>query len=220
LAWGLLLPCPALADYVFGVSPIGPLDGSDPQITFSTYPLDSLDLGVDSGVGAILQDQIAGVLQVQLALRDRQQAEAVWFVGALPLGAHEWSIVPEPGDWRVVLRAADEFGNMSTLVGDEFHVRATSVQSGVRPFTLALERIAPNPFNPLTTLSLLVPSPGPVTLIIYNLQGQAVRTLVDGPLSAGQHQVVFNGAELPSGLYIARLAAGGRELSAKLSLLK
>jgi hypothetical protein len=73
------------------------------------------------------------------------------------------------------------------------------------PSSFGLTNAAPNPFNPTTTLSYTVAETGPVSLAVYNLQGQLVRTLVDGVRSSGEHQVVFEAAGLPSGMYLAQL---------------
>ncbi len=64
----------------------------------------------------------------------------------------------------------------------------------------------PNPFNPATSLSLNLAETGMVDLAVYNLMGQKVQTLVNGMMESGSHTVHFNGANLPSGLYLARLA--------------
>jgi hypothetical protein len=73
------------------------------------------------------------------------------------------------------------------------------------PVSFGLTNAAPNPFNPSTTLSYEVAETGPVTLSVYNLQGQLVRTLVDGMQAAGEHQAVFQAGNLPSGMYLAQL---------------
>ncbi len=91
---------------------------------------------------------------------------------------------------------------------------------------LAMRQNAPNPFNPITKIAFTVPEDAsPVTLMICNVNGRVVRRLVDEPLSAGPHTIVWNGRDdmgrdLPSGVYFARLAAGGESLFRKMTLLK
>ncbi len=91
---------------------------------------------------------------------------------------------------------------------------------------LAMRQNAPNPFNPVTKIAFTVPeNAGSVTLTVYNVSGRVVRRLVDGPLSAGPHSVAWNGRDdsgenLASGVYFARLAAGGESLLKKMTLLK
>ena len=70
---------------------------------------------------------------------------------------------------------------------------------------------APNPFNSSTQIAYRLSSPGPVQLVIYNVLGQPVRTLVDEFQGAGSYQVQWDardqqGASLSSGIYITRLS--------------
>ena len=63
----------------------------------------------------------------------------------------------------------------------------------------------PNPFNPSTRLAFTLSETSRVNLEVYNLRGQRVATLVDGLLSAGPHDRVFDGTGLSSGIYFYRL---------------
>ena len=78
----------------------------------------------------------------------------------------------------------------------------------------------PNPFNPATTLSFSLPKAGAVKLTVFDVTGREVETLVNGTMSAREHHVNFDGALLPSGLYLARLEIASRSLTQKLVLLK
>jgi len=92
------------------------------------------------------------------------------------------------------------------------------------PGPVALElRVAPNPFNPRTTLRYELPAGGHVRLDVYDLRGRAVVTLVDGQRTAGAHTVEWTGRDadgrrLASGVYLARLATGGATTTRKLVL--
>jgi hypothetical protein len=57
-------------------------------------------------------------------------------------------------------------------------------------------------------------------LLIYNLQGQLVGTLVDGMRDAGTHDVSFDASHLASGIYLYRLTAGTHDFSGKMVLVK
>jgi hypothetical protein len=83
----------------------------------------------------------------------------------------------------------------------------------------------PNPFNPTTEISYQLPEAAHVTLAIYNIEGQQVRTLVDGVVGAGEHVVEWNatsdaGQRVASGVYLYRLTAGDYTESRKMLLLK
>ena len=78
----------------------------------------------------------------------------------------------------------------------------------------------PNPFNPTTTIPFVIARPGQVSLNVYNLLGQHVSTLVEKPLSAGYHEVIFDATQLSSGLYFYVLESEGMTLKRTMLFLK
>ena len=89
----------------------------------------------------------------------------------------------------------------------------------------ALAQNYPNPFNPTTTIRFTLPQREPVKLVIYAITGQRVATLVNEEMSAGTHQVRWNGRDqngrsAASGVYIYQLFAGKQRLVKKMLLLK
>ena len=93
------------------------------------------------------------------------------------------------------------------------------------PTTYALNQNYPNPFNPSTEIAFALPSAGRVTLTVYNVLGQAVKTLVDGDLEAGSHQVTWDGTSnggsvAASGIYFYRIQASNFVATKKMTLLK
>jgi len=75
----------------------------------------------------------------------------------------------------------------------------------VIPTEYKLNQNFPNPFNPSTIISYGIPKSGLVTLKIFNVLGQEVRTLVNQSQTAGMHQVTFNANSLNSGVYFYSL---------------
>jgi hypothetical protein len=96
----------------------------------------------------------------------------------------------------------------------------TGVEADPVPETIALAQNYPNPFNPSTTISYTLDERRHVRLAVCDALGREVRTLADGMMDAGLHQVSFEAADLTGGLYIARLSTGGRTLTRKMILLK
>lgn len=88
------------------------------------------------------------------------------------------------------------------------------------PRRFELSQNYPNPFNPTTTISFQIPKAEQVKLSVFDLLGNEVATLVNGKVSAGTHQVVFDGSNLGSGIYYYRLTAGDFTATRKLLLLK
>ncbi|MBL8008930.1 MAG: T9SS type A sorting domain-containing protein, partial [Ignavibacteria bacterium] len=86
-------------------------------------------------------------------------------------------------------------------------------EASVIPDQFELSQNYPNPFNPSTTISFGIPEPSNVTLMIYNIQGQEVRTVFGNFLDAGYYDAVWDGKDdegnqVSSGIYIYRLQAG------------
>jgi hypothetical protein len=88
------------------------------------------------------------------------------------------------------------------------------------PTAFSLAQNFPNPFNPATMIRFDMPTAGRAKLTIYNLAGELVRTLVDGEMAAGYHQVAFDGSYLASGIYFYRLEAGGAFIATQKMVLQ
>lgn len=85
--------------------------------------------------------------------------------------------------------------------------------------------IAPNPFNPSTTISFFMLEDGVVKLTIYNARGQKVKDLASGSFSRGQHQLIWDGRdqsnrELSSGVFLLKLESSGHCHTRKMMLMK
>jgi hypothetical protein len=78
----------------------------------------------------------------------------------------------------------------------------------------------PNPFNPGTTIAFALPAAGPVAIIVYDLSGRLVTTLLDQPMPAGHHEVRFNAGDLASGIYFYAIRTGTYSKTRKMVLMK
>ncbi len=95
-----------------------------------------------------------------------------------------------------------------------------SVEPESMPMAFALLPAWPNPFNPVTHVAFVLPQAGQVRLEVFDLAGRRVSTLVNGSMAAGQHEALFNGGMLASGVYFSRLSAGSEVRVGKLMLIK
>ena len=89
----------------------------------------------------------------------------------------------------------------------------------------SLEQNYPNPFNPTTSISYSIPTNDVVSLKIYNIMGQEVRTLVNASQAAGTHTIQWdglnsNGQRVASGVYLYVMKAGKFVQSKKMTLMK
>ncbi len=78
----------------------------------------------------------------------------------------------------------------------------------------------PNPFNPKTIISYSLPKASNVKIMIYNIKGQLVETLVDAQKPAGSHTVDWNVEDMSSGIYFYKLKSGNYNETKKMLLLK
>jgi hypothetical protein len=120
------------------------------------------------------------------------------------------------GDGREVIDFAPEF-TKTTL----------ALQAGVAalPKEYSLRGNYPNPFNAKTIISFALPQESRVTLDIYNILGQKVKTLVDGAMPAGYHNLEWDGSDhnglgVSSGVYLYKLKADNFTRVNRMTLLK
>ena len=92
-----------------------------------------------------------------------------------------------------------------------------SKPAGIEEVTLTQNR--PNPFSDDTDITFSIPSDSHVLLTVIDAQGTVVATLVNEPRTAGKYSVSFPAGGLPSGTYIYRLSAAGRELSRTMQIV-
>jgi hypothetical protein len=126
----------------------------------------------------------------------------------------------------------------SLLVDKEFNVFLTG-SSGISMCTIKYSQLVgivhnnkqipghfvlyqnyPNPFNPYTVISYQLPLTNNVQLIIYDILGREVKTLVNEKQNAGSYQIEFDGSNYPSGIYFYRIEAGNFVESKKMMLVK
>lgn len=88
------------------------------------------------------------------------------------------------------------------------------------PNNVILRQNYPNPFNPTTVIGYQLPVSSEVSLVVYDLLGRRIATLVNEMQSAGAHTVHFDGSALSSGTYIYRLQTGGFFEVHKMTLIK
>jgi len=97
-------------------------------------------------------------------------------------------------------------------------------QAGL-PKEYKLNQNHPNPFNPTTSISYDVPAPSRVKIVVMNILGQTVATLVDESKAAGSYEISWNGTDhygnqVSSGVYLCIMRAGDYSSSIKMSLMK
>ncbi|MCF8259785.1 MAG: T9SS type A sorting domain-containing protein [Melioribacteraceae bacterium] len=157
-------------------------------------------------------------------------------------GAEEYLDVKDPraklsnlsgGDyyWRVRSRVKNTKSDNASNYSDWGHFRVSSVtglgeeESASLPTEFALKQNYPNPFNPTTSIEYRLAESGFVSMKIYDMLGNEIRTLVADNKEAGRYNVVWNGRDnsgiqVTSGTYIYRIVAGKQTSTMKMLLIK
>jgi choice-of-anchor B domain-containing protein len=118
----------------------------------------------------------------------------------------------QSGTYHYRLKQVDFNG--SSEFSDEMMVEVINIS------TFVLNQNYPNPFNPSTNIKFSIPNSGYTNLSIYNLVGEKVGELVNEILPEGEYNLSFDAANLPSGIYIAKLSTQSYNQSIKMTLLK
>jgi len=135
------------------------------------------------------------------------------------------------GFGRMVGATRVEFLGTTTYscdVMEEFTTITTDAKEfsdGILPTDFTLSQNYPNPFNPSTEISFSIPSRSNVRLVIHDVLGRKIATLVDRELDAGEYISRWNGRSsegnrAASGVYFYRLTSDGYSLTRKMVLLK
>lgn len=88
------------------------------------------------------------------------------------------------------------------------------------PNSYALRQNYPNPFNPTTIISYQIPKAGNVKLIVFDILGREVKTLVNEVKKAGNYSIEFNASSYASGVYFYKIESGSFTNSKKMLLVK
>jgi hypothetical protein len=164
-----------------------------------------------------------------------------WVLGMVNDGP--WMLLVEPNqrqdDWaEISINIANAAGNELRIAFDyqgdfatewyidDVEVVASVPQSAERgrtqvPASISLLNPYPNPFNAVTQIPLALPAAATVDLIVFNILGQQVATLLDhAPLNAGTHTISWNASSQASGMYLIRLQTPNQSVLRKLLLVR
>jgi len=84
----------------------------------------------------------------------------------------------------------------------------------------SLKQNYPNPFNPVTNIEISIPKTSFVKLVIYDIQGREIETLVNSELKAGGYKIDWDASNYPSGVYFYSISAGEFKETKKMILVK
>jgi len=90
----------------------------------------------------------------------------------------------------------------------------------ITPTEYALDQNYPNPFNPVTTITYQLQKSGSVTLKVFDILGNEVKTLVNEQKEMGRYTVWFDASSLASGMYVYQLRANNYITTKKMLVVK
>ena len=193
-------------------------------LVFSFHPGDAtgraLNFGVNAWATKLLKGDGDGI-EVDLEAKEWQRIE-------IPLSTLKLAGPIELIQFNGDLEGTFYIDDLRLIAEERTPMIATAVveaSAAGLPDGFALGQNFPNPFNGETAIRFSLPSSGDVELVLFDLLGQQVVSLIDGPRNAGTYTVRWDGRDdrghaLASGIYFYRLRAGRQVQSHKLLLLQ
>jgi len=126
------------------------------------------------------------------------------------------------GKWilKVNDQAGSDTGHVERYCLNVIYNAILAVNNNQLPVKFELGQNYPNPFNPVTTIKYSVPRQSLVKLVIYDILGREVKTLVNEMRTAGTYEAVFDASQISSGVYFYRMESGDFTDVKKLVILK
>ena len=140
----------------------------------------------------------------------------------IPERSYQW-VVPQltidEGRIRIYM---DNVGEGYTGTSENFSIRGVVTVEDEEAFSRSFNLYPnyPNPFNPSTTISFTLSNASHVSLLIYDIHGREVESLIEGIQPAGSHSIEWNASNLASGVYFYRLTADEFIQTRKMILIK
>jgi len=159
----------------------------------------------------------AGGMNVMTHSADGVTSVLVYSLAGNRVSAGVRTLFTFSGEGAIVeVSAADSYGRLLDV---------SARPTAQLPTETGLGQNYPNPFNPATMLKFSLVEAGEVQLIVYDIAGRKIQTLVSTRLESGFYDITWDGRngrgeDVASGVYFARLVAGGKSESVKMSLVR
>jgi hypothetical protein len=158
--------------------------------------------------------QLSGIIDQMSGLSTTKSYDVVWLVNATD-GLYITQSTPPNGDPQA------RKGYRLRLIKDQI----LDVTNPTVPTEYQLSQNFPNPFNPTTSISYALPKAGQVSIVVYDLLGAPVKTLVNQIQSEGNYKVAWDatndlGMQVPSGNYVIKMVSGAFTQTRKMTLMK
>jgi len=123
-------------------------------------------------------------------------------------------------DGSTLYLITNNWNGVNPIIVYKYDAPVSISEKEYHPAVFGLSQNYPNPFNPSTTITFSLPEKENVRLFVYDILGREIIKLADGIYEAGEHKIVLNGSNLPSGIYFYRIEARNFSKTKKLVLTK
>jgi len=182
-------------------------------------PLESGILGMITNESSIpISDVIVAVIGTEIA--DTSEYHGGYTLAGLGSGNYDILFSHPAYQDTIVMGVGTEIGSYAYLDMELRLQTDISQADDLKPNAYSLNQNNPNPFNAQTTISYSLPTPTDVKIEIYDLLGRKIETIATGVQPAGQHQIIWDAGNRPSGVYFYKLQADNFAEVKKMSLIK
>lgn len=182
---------------------------------YSLLPTDTYDGQLDNGGERLVLVSTLGDTILDMEYDDKDPWPEAPDENGFSLHAAEDNPTGDPNDpayWKTSL-------SMSGSPGSDDYVTAVPENSNL-PEKFNLYPNYPNPFNPVTSIRFDIPKQSHVHIVVHDVLGRAVETLVDSPLQAGSYLIHWRGTQFASGVYFVQCQAGEFKQTQRMLLVK
>ncbi len=203
------------------------IDSSLIMLEERTSTLELVDVDNDNDLDIVFGSGSSGVFPLRMAINSDGNIEMVKEITNSAVRVYGIVGGDLSGDGVADLIASDQVNstnNLLLLVGDI----STDINEKITQFLpdkMKLLQNYPNPFNPETTIKFTIDKQKNVSLIVYDLLGRRVKTLLNEEKQKGVYELKWNGKnengnQLPSGIYFLRVESNGSQFFKKMVMLK
>ncbi|MBN1349274.1 Ig-like domain-containing protein [candidate division KSB1 bacterium] len=163
--------------------------------------------------------------EVRLTLADIQNLPADWDIKLIDRASNVSLNFRDKPAYAFYSGKEETTREFRIIVGQANFVDENDMDFLASPQEFELAQNYPNPFNPETRFRYTLASPSWVKIVVYNMMGQQIQTLIDSRQNAGRYQISWNGRDsngeaAASGIYMVKLMAGSFVAMRKIALIK
>jgi len=124
------------------------------------------------------------------------------------------------GESDVYIEAVDQYGESASDTINVIVQEVLSADDSVFPEIYNISNVYPNPFNPIASIDIEIPTSSRVDIVIYNIEGKLIDKLFSGYLPKGYYSMKWNASEFSSGVYFVSMISDAGRITRKAILLK